>query len=468
MSRNLKRLLSLFLALILLCGALAVPAAAATGQGEAAAAELYRLGLFKGLGTLPDGSPDFGLDGFANRAQAVAMLVRLLGGEGEALSLHYSHPFTDAGWAGDYLGYAYQKKIVNGTSDTTFSPERRVSAADFLTMLLRAMGYSQVDWRDPYPTARAVGLSWSGELDFRRGDMAYICQSALSCMPNGSSGTLLQSLEAQGIVQPTAPAGTPPAVFTPGPVAGTAAGNYAVTSGEDALAKLMDAINCRVNPIVLTGPTSLMDACEAAVVQASGFCSDTSGYRINTSYNSRNMTMTVTPLYTDAVEIMAYLEGKRGSLSDTGAQTLEKAKQVHAAIVTPQMSEYDQVKAFHDYLVNNTTYQDGASSHDAAGPLLYGLAVCDGYAKALDLLCYLSGIECVRITGKSRGDHAWNKVKVDGNWYNIDVTWDDPVTNYGPVLRYDYFLISDSAIARDHTQDANPYWPAAPADWPER
>lgn len=465
MNQNTKRLFSLFLALVLLCGALAGPASAATQQGTAAANELYRLGLFKGAGTLPDGSPDFDLDGYANRAQAVVMLVRLLGGEEEALDRHYSHPFTDAGWAGDYLGYAYQNKMVNGRSDTFFDSDSRVSAADFLTMLLRAMGYSQVDWQDPYPTARVVGMDWSGERDFRRGDMAYICQSALSCRPSGSSQTLYQSLEAQGALRPTEPVQPPAAGFTPGPVTSTAVGTYTVTSGEDALAKLMDAINCRAATIVLAGPVGLMDACGEAVERAFAYCSDVNGYGASVSYNFRDMTMTVRPTYTDAVEIMAYLEGKRSGLSDVNAKTLEKAKQVHDSLVTPQMSEYDRVKAFHDYLVNNTTYQDGTYSHDAAGPLLYGQAVCDGYANALDLLCYLSGIECTRITGWADGDHAWNKVKVNGSWYNIDVTWDDPLTNYGPVLRYDYFLISDGAIARDHSPDNNPYWPAAPASW---
>lgn len=462
-----KRLLSLLLALVLLCSVLAVPAAATTEQSEAAANELYRLGLFKGSGTLPDGMPDFDLDGTATRAQAATMLVRLLGGEDEALSRHYQHPFTDVpDWADDYLGYAYQNEMVKGTSDTTFSSEQRVSAADFLTMLLRALGYSEVDWADPYPTARSVGLDWSGVNDFRRGDMAYICQSALSCTTDGSSQTLLQSLEDQGAIKPTE--FPEPPHFTSGPVTPTAPERYTVTSGEDALSKLVNAINCRTETIVLTGPASLMDACGQAVKEAWQLCSDTTGYHTSITYNSRSMTMTVTPLYTDAVEIMAYLEGKRSSLSPEDQQTMAKAQQVHAAIVTPQMSEYDQVKAFHDWLVNNITF-GGTSERrfTAGGALVDGVAVCDGYAMAFDLLCYLSGIDCIRVTGQANGAHAWNKVKVDGSWYNIDVTWDDPISAR-PVLIYDYFLISDAAIAQDHVQNTNPYWPAAPANWSGR
>lgn len=463
MTRNAKRPLALLLALVLLCGMLSTPAAAATEQAQNAANELYRLGLFQGSGTLPDGSPNFNLDGTATRAEAVTMLVRLLGGEQEALSQHYSHPFTDAGWAGDYIGYAYQYKIAGGVSNTTFGSGDRVTAAQFLTMLLRALGYGWVDWQNPYPTANAVGLAYSGVNDFRRGDMAYICFSSLSCKPNSSTQTLRQQLEAKGAIKTTQAAS-----FTPGPVPGTAAGRYTVTSGEDALAKLVDAINCRTATIIISGPVGLMQAIDQAVRQAQALCSDTVGYSLSASYNSTTVTMTVTPAYTDAVEIMAYLEGKRSGLSRANTQTLEKARQVHDSVVTPQMSEYDQVKAFHDYLVNNTTY-GGTSNRmfTAGGALVDGYAVCDGYAMAFDLLCYLSGIECVRVTGYAGESHAWNKVRVNGSWYNIDVTWDDPVSNR-PMLIYDYFLISDAAISRDHVQDSNPYWPTAPANWPGR
>lgn len=459
MNRNAKRPLCLLLALILLCGVLPAPALAATAQAQNAAYELNRLGLFQGSGLLPDGRPDFNLDGTATRAEAVTMLVRLLGGEQEALSRHYTHPFTDAGWAGDYIGYAYQKGIAGGVGYTTFGSNDRITAAQFLTMLLRALGYSQVNWSNPYPTADAVGLAYSGMNDFRRGDMACVCLSSLSCRPNGSSQTLRQQLEAKGAIAAS------PTSFTPGPVPATAASRYTVTSGEDALAKLVNAIDCRTAQIYLTGPVSLLSECEQAVRQAQALCSDTVGYSMSSSYNSRIMTISVTPTYTDAVEIMAYLEGRRSSLSQANAQTMAKAQQVHAAIVTPQMSEYEQVKAFHDYLVNHTTYGGNSDRiYTAGGALVDGYAVCDGYAMAFDLLCYLSGIECVRVTGYAGESHAWNKVKVNGSWYNVDVTWDDPVS-YSPTLIYDYFLVSDAVISRDHVQDSNPFWPAAPANW---
>ena len=137
-------------------------------------------------------------------------------------------------------------------------------------------------------------------------------------------------------------------------------------------------------------------------------------------------------------------------------------------IVTPGMSEYETVKAIHDYIVNNTQYDydrllNGTVpdiSHSPLGVLQYGVAVCQGYAYAFELLCDLSGIECEFVGGVAGGGgHAWNQVKVDGKWYNIDVTWDDPIYYFNgvltPYLSYDYFLVSDAVLYQDHvTEDA--------------
>ena len=137
-------------------------------------------------------------------------------------------------------------------------------------------------------------------------------------------------------------------------------------------------------------------------------------------------------------------------------------------IVTAQMSEYEMVKAIHDYIVNNTQYDydrllNGTVpdiSHSPLGVLQYGVAVCQGYAYAFELLCDLSGIECEFVGGVAGGGgHAWNQVKVDGKWYNIDVTWDDPIYYVNdvltPYLSYDYFLVSDAVLYQDHvTEDA--------------
>ncbi len=102
---------------------------------------------------------------------------------------------------------------------------------------------------------------------------------------------------------------------------------------------------------------------------------------------------------------------------------------------------------FHDHLCNTIVYIDSAHAHNIYGALVEGEAVCEGYAKTFKLFCDLYDIPCMLITGKavtSTGydPHAWNAVRMeDGNWYAIDVTWDDQTKTY-----YDFFLIGSQTV----------------------
>lgn len=113
-------------------------------------------------------------------------------------------------------------------------------------------------------------------------------------------------------------------------------------------------------------------------------------------------------------------------------------------------NDIDKVTAIHDYLINNTEFsKDNVYSKNAYGPLVAGFAQCEGYAKGLAYACNYFGIENVRITGTKwdGNSHAWTKVKIDGKWYNVDVTWDDPeIANGGQLLRHNYLFVPDEAI----------------------
>jgi len=200
--KTMKRVFSLFLALTLLCGALAVPASAATVSvdGGVAATVLYNLGLFQGVGTLPGGRPDFALNQTATRGAAATMLTRLLGAEQEAQSKHYSSPFTDTGWAKDYIGYVYTKGITKGISNTEFGTNNTIPANEFVTLVMRALGYANVDYKNPFPAAKSAGLNCSDTTPFLRSDMAAVCYSALFCKMSGKTQTLSQQLVASGTI----------------------------------------------------------------------------------------------------------------------------------------------------------------------------------------------------------------------------------------------------------------------------
>lgn len=122
-----------------------------------------------------------------------------------------------------------------------------------------------------------------------------------------------------------------------------------------------------------------------------------------------------------------------------------------------------KLRYYHDWIVNNNDYDTPTSeidenddpetfyySHTAVGCLLKGKGVCESYSKLLKIFCLREDIPCLIITSNS---HAWNYVKMeDGNWYMVDVTWDDPVGGSGV---YDtYFLVSnDPNIDINHTVD---------------
>lgn len=198
-----KRLIALSLALLLSL-ALATPAFAADAETEHAAAwTLYRMGLFRGTGADADGFPVFDLDKVPTRAQGVTMLVRLLGQEETALAGTWTIPFTDVpAWARPYVGYAYDKGLTTGRSETLFDPNTPISATEYLTFVLRALGYQSgkdFAWDAAWTLSDKLGVtdgSYNGEInrDFDRGDVAVVSVNALEVKPKGADKTLREIL----------------------------------------------------------------------------------------------------------------------------------------------------------------------------------------------------------------------------------------------------------------------------------
>ena len=142
----------------------------------------------------------------------------------------------------------------------------------------------------------------------------------------------------------------------------------------------------------------------------------------------------------------------------------EKAAKEIIAQLTPDMDDYEKLKFFHDYLVLNCETDRNYSFADTVyGALVEKKALCEGYAKAFSYLCNLAGIENVIVTGETYVPHMWNMVKLDGNWYHVDVTWDktvDQLHNVFPdVILYQYFMVTDSVIKNTHIIDSKPFSP---------
>ena len=127
------------------------------------------------------------------------------------------------------------------------------------------------------------------------------------------------------------------------------------------------------------------------------------------------------------------------------------------------MSDVDKLKIFHDEIIFGCKYEtEGRYVGTPFGALVDGNALCEGYARAMAILCNKAGIENMLATGtqyNSDGNgvvteeaHMWNMIKIDGLWYNMDVTWDDPasIKDGGELpddyISYSYFLIPNNEL----------------------
>ena len=134
----------------------------------------------------------------------------------------------------------------------------------------------------------------------------------------------------------------------------------------------------------------------------------------------------------------------------------EEVVKVLDEIIVGHMTDYEKELAIHDYIVKNCSYgyteYDTDNAYRAYGALVQHKAVCNGYAEAFSLLLTCVGIDNHIMTGYADGDlHAWNRVKLDDVWYQVDVTWDDPVPDRGIFVGHMYFNVNDEIMSERHT-----------------
>ncbi len=117
------------------------------------------------------------------------------------------------------------------------------------------------------------------------------------------------------------------------------------------------------------------------------------------------------------------IEGNKEEVEDAIDRIVSKASKAE--------SDFEKETIIHDMLCKTVTYDSELGSEVGAiysiyGALINGHAVCEGYARAFKLLCQSAGLECILVTGDSKGvGHLWNMVKLEDEWYHVDVTWDD-------------------------------------------
>lgn len=126
-------------------------------------------------------------------------------------------------------------------------------------------------------------------------------------------------------------------------------------------------------------------------------------------------------------------------------------------------TDYEKELYLHDALVKHVTYDDAyVEEQNAYSALVNGMAVCSGYAFALQYLLMRAGIESYYVVGTAGEDengdpvgHAWNIARIGGTWYYVDPTWDDSDDEYAPY--HAYFNLDTDLLTRDHALDPYPY-----------
>lgn len=191
--------------------------------------------------------------------------------------------------------------------------------------------------------------------------------------------------------------------------------------------------------------------------------------------NARELRSAFTALFCDHPELFwlnrnyAYKYAPNGTVIEIDlsfnytANNLEESKSIFDQAAKDYIygsrglkSDYDEELYIHDRLAKNISYDLNAPINQSAySALVQKRTVCAGYARAFQYIMQQLDIPCYYCMGYAGQNHAWNIIKLDSDYYNVDVTWDDTTP-----MTYDYFNCSDAAYANDHTRrDLSIYLP---------
>jgi len=168
-------------------------------------------------------------------------------------------------------------------------------------------------------------------------------------------------------------------------------------------------------------------------------------------------------IYTGAVShiVPTYMDNAK----ENKAVFEQKTAEILSKTIREGMTDEEKLLSLHDYIVHNCEYNYGQQTmddHTAYGIIVKELGVCQSYALAYNYLLSLVGVEskfCISEYLYDENDnivggmgHGWSTVKLNDNWYHVDITWDDP--NFGSdelnskgFVIHDFFLLSDETLA---------------------
>lgn len=435
--------------------------------------QLHRLGLYTGISDdtfVPDLRKEL------SRELGVALLLNFFGKRNEVLAISakevnsilssYTDNNTVSQWARPYMAYAVKNAIVKGTSATSLSPMSPLDGTQFATMILRRLGYPMVG--STYLTSLQTlfekgGLNASEVALFNKSQMlkndavGMVYTSLYAICSNGES--LIENLINSGVVSAELAFSQKLINYeSPNIVDLNRASDSVVqrpTEYDQIYYMILDAIRGGTGSVKIPitkysdTPKEVFDIVEKCVKENPDVL-----YYSGCSYLSSG--------------VLTFKYGIDQQSINRHIQLLnEKLDSILAQIILPNMTDYQKELAIHDYIINNCDYDISGynsgmipqTSYNAYGALVLKVAVCEGYAEAAKMLLDRSGIPSSMVTGTFKGqNHAWNIVKIAGKYYQLDVTFDDPVMVDGSrALYYHYFNLTDDEMKIDHVWDSSLY-----------
>ncbi|AGC67122.1 hypothetical protein Cst_c00910 [Thermoclostridium stercorarium subsp. stercorarium DSM 8532] len=389
------------------------------------------------------------LDRFAERIEGATMLVRLLGVEAYAVSGKPSHPFTDVPeWAAPYIGYLYQNGFAKGIGNNQFGSRQYMDEKSYLAFLLRVLGYSEEDgdfsWDTVGKTAIKVGLLESGEETYidrfiKRERMSQLTWRAMFLNHKFYGKPLLVCLYEQGKVR------------------------------RDNLSMLFAKNKNRLIDLWYANLSKLEEAFlrhDEKIELSLSHTQVENDYLKYLEYTLERVQLS-TGVYTRGFFTKLWQQGNNYSLVvypryQNTASRDEKLRlmidRIVSEIMSPYMTDYEKVKAAHDYVINMIEYDSRYRNNSALDALESGYGVCSAYSELMALILNSAGVPCRIVRGYADVSHAWNMVSIDGKLYHVDATWDDLGTYGGEqLIRYDYLNLPDAEMEKEHRWEKNDY-----------
>ena len=354
-------------------------------------------------------------------------------------------------WASPYISLAHTRGIITDEELAAgFDPEAPITRAAMTKMMILALGIEPARIDDPFTDISDIYASTAYNEYLLRG---YLMEDDTRIYNGGSNAS---RSEAAAIAVRIIEYRQDAYEYRKNAILENAAENP--LNNEFELLDLFYILNREFMTEFTFESAVELDTCmeyylHANVIHLEYFYSS----RINCKYYPAKNRYEITLEYDDGVENLRALHN----------ESIDKADRVIASIITDGMSGMDKIKAIHDYLILNCSYDYEnyilgdipLESRLSYGTLISHKAVCQGYSAAFNLLCERAGIRSVGMNGYAPGspdEHAWNMFLIDGQIYYVDVTHDDPVPDQKGRVSYRYYYLTEAELVQfGYTWDRN-------------